>query len=70
VRSRLVGKIAFALADCGVVCLMWSQHAAASKWAAPVGVKHEWLTAKALEKPIMVCLLPDAPEFPKPLFNL
>jgi hypothetical protein len=40
VRSRLVGKIAFALADCGVVCLMWSQHAAASKW-----VKHECLTA-------------------------
>jgi len=28
-------EIAFALADCGVVCLMWSQHTAAAKWAAP-----------------------------------
>jgi len=68
-QTRLVTdwsrEIAFALADCDVVCLMWSQHAAASKW-----VKHEWLTARALEKPIIVCLLPDAPELPKPLINL
>jgi len=28
-------EIAFALADCDVVCLIWSQHTAASKWAAP-----------------------------------
>jgi len=68
-RTRLetdwAREIAFALADCDVVCLMWSQHAATSKW-----VKHEWLTARALEKPIVVCLLPDAPELPRPLFNL
>jgi len=63
-------EIAFALADGDVVCLMWSQHTAASKWAAPVGSSTNWLTAQALEKPIMVCLLPDAPELPKPLFNL
>jgi len=30
-RPRRAREIAFALADCDVVCLRWSQHAAASK---------------------------------------
>jgi len=29
-------ETAFALPDCGVTCLMWSQHAATSKRAVPV----------------------------------
>ena len=58
-------EIAFALADSDVLCLMWSESAAASKW-----VKHEWLTARALEKRIIPILFPDAPKLPEPLHNL
>jgi hypothetical protein len=58
-------EIAFALADSDVLCLMWSESAAASKW-----VKHEWLTARALEKRIIPILFPDAPKLPEPLHNI
>jgi hypothetical protein len=44
---------------------MWSESAAASKW-----VKHEWLTARALEKRIIPILFPDAPKLPEPLHNI
>jgi len=57
-------EIAFALADSDVLCLMWSESAAASNW-----VKHEWLTARALEKRIIPILFPDAPKLPEPLHN-
>jgi len=33
-KKKRSQEIAFALADGDVVCLMWSQHAAAAKWAA------------------------------------
>ena len=58
-------EIAQALADSNVLCLLWSKHAAQSKW-----VKHEWLTARALEKTIILCRLPEAPKPPEPLHNL
>jgi hypothetical protein len=58
-------EIAFALADSDVLCLMWSKSAANSKW-----VKHEWITARALEKRIIPILFPDAPKLPEPLHNL
>lgn len=57
--------IALGLANSDVVCLLWSQHSGASNW-----VRHEWLTAYALEKFIIILLLPDAPDLPPPLFNL
>ena len=58
-------EIAFALADSDLLCLLWSENSATSKW-----VKHEWLTARALEKRIIPCLLPKAPDLPKSLYNV
>lgn len=58
-------EIANALSQSDVLCLIWSEYAARSKW-----VRHEWLTARALEKYILVCLLPNAPNLPGPLHNL
>jgi len=58
-------EVAHALAGADAVCLLWSAHAAQSRW-----VKHEWLTARALEKPIIPCLFPGAESLPEPLYNL
>ena len=58
-------EIAFALADSNALCLLWSKTAAESKW-----VKHEWLTARALEKRIYVLRLPGYPKLPEPIHNL
>src|SRR6266403_5653032 len=56
--------IALGLAESDVICLLWSQHSAESDW-----VKHEWLSARALEKLIVPCIFPKAPPLPLPLFN-
>src|SRR5262245_34261537 len=48
-------EIASALAEADAICLIWSANAAASNW-----VKHEWLTARALEKRIFVLFLDNA----------
>ena len=58
-------EIAQALADSDIYCLLWSRAAAASRW-----VRLEYLTAWALESPIVVCRLRDAPPLPQPLVNL
>ncbi len=58
-------EIAQGLADADVLCLIWTREAAESRW-----VKNEWLTARALEKLIVPCMFPGAPELPKPLENL
>ena len=58
-------EIAFSLSDSDVLFLMWSKNAATSKW-----VKHEWLTARALEKRIIPIVFPDAPKLPEPLHNI
>jgi WD40 repeat protein len=58
-------EIAHALADSDALCLIWSKNAEQSKW-----VKHEWLTARALEKMIIPCMLPGAPDLPEPLHNV
>src|SRR5262249_48884119 len=48
-------EIAQGLMQADLVCLLWSKEAAESRW-----VKHEWLTARALEKLIVPCFFPDA----------
>ena len=58
-------EIAFALADSHILCLLWSEHSANSKW-----INHEWLTARALEKRIIPCLFQKAPSLPLPINNL
>jgi WD40 repeat protein len=57
-------EIAQALARSDALVLLWSAQAAQSRW-----VRSEWLTARALEKPI-VPLLADATPLPPPLANL
>ena len=57
-------EIAFGLADAEAICLLWSANSASSKW-----VKHEWLTARALEKRIFVLFLDEAP-LPEPLSTI
>src|ERR1051326_774939 len=59
-------EIALALAEsANVMCLLWSHDAAASRW-----VKHEWLTARALEKQIIPCLFSSGPDLPVPINTL
>lgn len=58
-------EIAFALVESDILCLIWSQHAALSKW-----VKHEWLTARALEKRIIPLFLPAHPDLPDALSSI
>ena len=58
-------EIALALAENDLLCLLWSENSLISKW-----VKHEWLTARALEKRIIPCLFPMAPDLPEPLHNV
>jgi WD40 repeat protein len=57
-------EIAFALSGADAVVLLWSAHAADSRW-----VRHEWLTARALEKSILA-VLTDSTALPVPLQNL
>ncbi len=56
-------EIAQALAGSDAVVLLWSEHAAASAW-----VRHEWMTARALEKPIVAVVL-DRTGLPTALTN-
>ncbi len=59
-------EIAYELANyCDVVCLLWTAAASGSRW-----VRHEWLTARALEKHIVPCLFPGGPDLPEPLANV
>lgn len=58
-------EIAQELATSDLLCLLWSQHSAQSKW-----VQHEWLTARAIEKTIVAYQIAGAPPLPGPLENL
>src|SRR5690242_4265381 len=57
-------EISAALAGARVVLLVWSVSSAGSLW-----VQHEWVTARALEKPIVPVLLDDT-VLPAPLENI
>jgi WD40 repeat protein len=58
-------EIAYGLASCDALALVWSDNSACSAW-----VQHEWVTARAIEKPIVPILLPNAPRLPAVLTNL
>jgi WD40 repeat protein len=57
-------EVAEELAACRAVVLVWSEDAVRSEW-----VRHEWLTARALEKPIVPVMIDSTP-LPAPLENL
>ncbi|HEY6342425.1 MAG TPA: TIR domain-containing protein [Bryobacteraceae bacterium] len=58
-------EVARALASSDAIVLLWTENSAGSAW-----VQHEWLTARAIEKPIVPVFLPDAPEPPAALSNI
>jgi WD40 repeat protein len=58
-------EIATALSHSDALCLLWTDGASESHW-----VTHEWLTARALEIPIVVVAAPQAPPNPAPLRTL
>lgn len=65
IRKNWSQEIAKALARSDLVCLMWSKNSASSPW-----VKHEWLTARALNKHIVPCFLSGYKKLPYPLQDL
>jgi TIR domain/NB-ARC domain len=59
-------EISRALVDIAdVMCLLWTPAAATSKW-----VQHEWLTARAVGKWIIPCLMPNGPALPPALSHV
>ena len=58
-------EIANALSKSDIVLLIWSENSSKSEW-----VKNEWLTARALGKPIQLVIISALDKLPKPLANL
>src|SRR5437868_937189 len=59
-------EIAAAVSDCDALLLLWSRHANQSRF-----VKHEWLTARALGKPIYPLVLQEEQDqLPPALYSL
>ena len=58
-------EIANALSKSDIVLLLWSDNSSKSNW-----VKNEWLTARALGKPIQLVISSALDKLPKPLANL
>lgn len=58
-------EIANALSKSDIVLLLWSENSSESTW-----VKNEWLTARALGKPIQLVVISALDRLPKPLANL
>ena len=57
-------EIAQALAASSACCVIWTEHAAQSHW-----VRHEWLTARALGKPLHIVAPRGVAALPRPLQN-
>jgi WD40 repeat protein len=57
-------EIAEALAASSACCVLWTDRATTSKW-----VRHEWLTARALGKPVHLIAPTTIPPLPAPLQN-
>src|SRR5574339_15247 len=58
-------EIASSLSKSDIILLIWSENSCKSEW-----VKNEWLTARALGKPIQLVAISALEKLPKPLANL
>jgi hypothetical protein len=58
-------EIAGALSRQDVILVLWSGDSSKSQW-----VKNEWITARALEKRIILVVITALEKLPKPLRNL
>ena len=60
-------EIADALSKSDAILVIWSENSSISNW-----VKNEWLTARALGKPIIPVIISDPSQtpLPKPLINI
>ena len=65
IRANWSKEIAEAVAISNIILLIWSENSSQSDW-----VKNEWLTARALGKPIVPLLLSMSENLPRPLQNL
>ena len=67
IRADWSREIANALSKSDIVLLIWSDNSSRSHW-----VKNEWLTARALGKPIKIVIISDLQNtpLPKPLANI
>jgi hypothetical protein len=65
IRSDWSKEIANALSEKDVILLIWSENSSKSDW-----VKNEWLTARAIGKPIQLIIISALDKLPKPLTNL
>jgi hypothetical protein len=65
IRADWSREIANALSKSNIVLLIWSENFSKSEW-----VKNEWLTARALGKPILIVIISALDKLPKPLANL
>jgi hypothetical protein len=65
IRSGWSKEIANALSKSDIILLIWSENSSRSQW-----VKNEWLTARALAKPIQLVIISALDKFPTPLANL
>jgi hypothetical protein len=55
-------EIAYALSKQDVALVLWSEESSRSEW-----VKNEWITARALEKPIILVVITALDKLPPPL---
>ena len=65
IRADWSKEIADALSKSDIVLLLWSENSSESTW-----VKNEWLTARALGKPIQLLVISALHKLPEPLTNL
>jgi hypothetical protein len=65
IRADWSREIAKALSKSDIVLVIWSENSSKSEW-----VKNEWLTARALSKPIQLVIISALDKLPKPLANL
>ena len=65
IRSDWSKEIAYALSEKDVILLIWSENSSKSDC-----VKNEWLTARAIGKPIQLIIISALYKIPKPLANL
>ena len=65
IRRDWSKEIARALSRQDVILVLWSEDSSKSRW-----VKNEWITARALGKPIILVVISALEKLPLPLRNL